>query len=781
MKTKSVSFSRLNWLSLGLCLPGLVLSSATAQAADGTNIVGLEEITVTAQRRAESLQSVPLSITAFSSEDLHRQGIVDIKAITERTPGFTMGVFNAGQPQLYIRGIGSNDRGASGDQSVIVFVDEVYLGRAAGSDMDLFDLERVEVLRGPQGTLFGKNVVGGAISFITKKPEATPEYKIEGSYGNLNARTLRGYASGALTDKIFGKISFSSKSRDGYVQSQAYLYPQFFPGKSTDILKSITGQDINTDSIRAALRFVPNDELDINVTASYSNLDQSGPSRHYVAGPGNGGTFYATDSLLIPNYANDIHTYLSSDPGLSKINTWGVTARADYHFPSMTFTSLSSFRKANTHVDDELGGKEISALRLSTHAVPTVFFGSNPYEEHAKTYTQEFRLVSSNDSALQWVAGLYYLNEKTDRDERALLGMYGLDSSNNVTVVAPLTQGGELQLNTTKSYAGFGQVTYAVLDRLKLTAGARYTYETKDMRGIGTVGGFTVLENYDVTGHKNWKSFTPKVSADYQATDEILFYASISKGFKSGGFPGLSGRAVQANAPYNPETAYQYEIGTKTEWFDRRLRVNVAGFMTDYKNLQVLQLLVPNEAPLNTPGVLFTSNAANAKIKGVELEFTAVPIKGLTLSGSYTYLDAHFSDFFIPTGYRPAAGVGLPTNRIGKKLRNSPKHAVNFLGRYDYEMSDGGTLSAQGEYIYKAISYQDPDNLPFAAVPSYSLVNGRLGYLFPSGDIEVSAWVNNLLNEDYFLHNSPNIGSGFATPAPPRTYGVTVTWKMGGK
>jgi len=233
----------------------------------------MEEVIVTAERRAVNLQSVPVAVTSFTGEEMDAQGIVDIKGITERTPGFTMGVFNPGQPQFYIRGIGSNEDGAGGDQSVIVFIDEVYIGRSAGSDFDLFDLERVEVLRGPQGTLFGKNVIGGAVSLISKKPTEETVMKFEGTVGNLDERTVRGLISGELAENVYGKVSFSSRRRDGYVDSRIDEFPDFFDSTNVD-----DQHNVNTDSIRAGLRLTPSDRLEINLTANYSNMDRAGPT-----------------------------------------------------------------------------------------------------------------------------------------------------------------------------------------------------------------------------------------------------------------------------------------------------------------------------------------------------------------------------------------------------------------------------------------------------------------------------------------------------------------------
>ena len=231
------------WLAFGLVATASVLTGLPppVSAQEGASQEAyLEEIIVTAARREQNLQSVGLAVTAFSGEELREQGIFDIKGVTERTPGFSMGEFNPGQTQLFIRGIGSNEDGAAGDQSVMVFVDEVYIGRSAGQDVDLFDLERVEVLRGPQGTLFGRNVVGGAVSLITKKPGEEPELNVEGSYGNYNALTLRGLASWPIGENLYGKISFSSRRRDGYLENHIGLYSSFYEGQGSAASNSKT-------------------------------------------------------------------------------------------------------------------------------------------------------------------------------------------------------------------------------------------------------------------------------------------------------------------------------------------------------------------------------------------------------------------------------------------------------------------------------------------------------------------------------------------------------------
>ncbi len=747
-----------------------------AQATDRP----MEEIIVTSQRRAENMQSVPVAVTAFSGDALDDMGIVDIKGITERTPGFTMGVFNPGQPQYYIRGIGSNEDGAGGDQSVIVFVDEVYIGRSAGSDLDLFDLERVEVLRGPQGTLFGKNVIGGAVSLVTKKPSEETEVKFEGTAGNLGALTFRGLASGPIADNAYAKFSFSSRRRDGYLKSQIDRFPEFFPGASGNLLGKFDQLDVNTDSFRGALRFTPTDRMEINLTANHSTMDRAGPSYRSI---GPGGLPFIADAALLSGYEGRHHENLLEDPGFSKNDIWGITARLDYDIgDAMTFTSLTSYRDVEAEQQWFLGTDNLAALRLSTNALGSAqpaLVGSNDYTDDSETFTHEFRLTGSWER-LNYVTGLYYLNEKTDRNERNSVGlryadgMGGVDESRSVASI----DGGDEQGNETDSYAVFGQVTFDLTQTIAISLGGRQTWEEKDISRIGTPAGLVPGRIFDFETGEDWSAFTMRAGLEWQATDDIFLYATISEGFKSGGYQGLANSELIAITPFDPEEATLYEVGIKSEWWDNRVRINAAVFTTDYKDLQILQLLVPEDAVPGTSGSLITQNAADADIEGVEVEFTIAPTDNLTIQGAYTHLHTEFANFFIPSGFRPPdLGGATPVDRTGNELRNAPKHAFNVLVRYDWLFGNGGALSLQGDWRYKDKAYQDPDVFDWAAVPSYDVVDFRASYLWPGANFETTLWMQNAFDEDYFLHNWPLQGSGQATPAPPRTYGLTVTWR----
>lgn len=320
----------------------------------------------------------------------------------------------------------------------------------------------------------------------------------------------------------------------------------------------------------------------------------------------------------------------------------------------------------------------------------------------------------------------------------------------------------------------FGQATYAFNDKWSATVGARYTRDEKDFQGIGRPGGLTINQAYNVRASKSWSDTTPKASIEFKPTDDALIYVSGAKGYKSGGFANLAPTEVVARTPYDPETATQYEIGAKTEWFDRRLRVNLAAYDIQYDDLQVLLQLIPVGSPPGTPGVLFTLNAADSTSKGVELEVSAAPTDRWLLSGSVATIDAKFKSFFVPPGFLLPSGASVNSN-AGKKLRNSPDLAWNLLARYTHPLASGASISFQLDAQHKDKVYQDPANLEFAAVPAYTLANARIAWKNPSDKLEIAASVSNLGDENYLLHNFPSLGSGLSSAGPPRMAMLSVT------
>ena len=420
----------------------------------------------------------------------------------------------------------------------------------------------------------------------------------------------------------------------------------------------------------------------------------------------------------------------------------------------------------------------MAKLRLNTTGPPFTLLGNNPANEDSNSFSQELRLTSSTDSRLQWVAGVYYLDESVDREETAGLGIVVLDGAGGFIEIIPITRGGEVQEARTDSIAAFGQGTYAITDRLRLTGGIRYTRDEKKINVVGTAGGLVIVEDYAGEESRTWSETTPKVALDFRASEDVMLYGLVAKGFKSGGWQGLAPLADAALTPYEPETAWLYEVGAKSEWLDNRLRVNVALFEQDYKDMQITQSLIPEDAPPEVVAVIFTNNAASSKIKGVEIELEAVPTPNWLFSGMYSYLDTEFSEFLVPEGFRLLAGAPPIESRVGNDLKHSPRHMASLVARYTHELSQGGNIAVQAAYRYIKRNFGDVDNLPFGEIPSYNVLGARVTYSAPGDDWSITLWGNNLNGEDYFVSVYPNLGSGWGTVAPPRTYGVTVSWRM---
>jgi iron complex outermembrane receptor protein len=753
----------------GLALP------ATAQEADRR----IEEVVVTAQKRTESLQSVPISIKAFSEEDLRTRRIDSLGSLANRTAGFAIGEFFPTQPQIYIRGIGSNDDGPAADPSTVVFIDEVYVGRSAGWTSNLFDLERVEVLRGPQGTLYGKNVVGGAINLISRKPDENFRAQISASAGNYDHRGFKGLLSGPLAENLYGKISVTSTSRDGYLDSQVGNYPGFFPSKDPLTLGKFDQLDKNTEGVRASLRWLPTDALEVNLSVDNATLDQNAPGFHRV------GADAADVQMLrglIPGYADDPRVNMQDRPARTENETTGVTVHVDYDLGWSAFTSITAYRESDTLNTDCCASfnDEEASLLASSPTAPVggrMLMGTgNATLEDANQFSQELRLTSQSDGPFEWVAGLYYLREQADRSESFNLGLDFSDGAGGRNVVFPTSTGVGNQDGETESIAAYGQATWHVTDKLRLTAGTRWTKDSKTLTTNNQAGGLLFRETFQVQRSDNWSAVTPKFSVDYQLTDDLFVYALASKGFKSGGFQGTPPTRFNATTPFEEETAWLYETGVKSEWLEGRAQVNVSAFYTDYTDLQVFQLLTPVGAT-GGAAVLVAQNAADAEVQGIETEFTLLPLPGWTISGSYSYLDATYSEFFAPSGFVAPNNADLSL-REGNRLRNAPEHSGTVMSAYEMVFDGGRRLTFQLDWRYQGKAYQGPDNQEIPALPAYDLLDARISLGSRDGAMEFALWAENLLDEDYYIHGYLSGNGGTMTPGLPRLFGATVTWSL---
>ena len=713
-----------SWIVFGLLAAGPVLAETPQDA--------VSELVVTAQRVPQNIQQAPVAVTAFPASALKRQSIETLQDIALRTPGFSLGAVDPIQTNPAIRGIGSPfgiSQNAGGDPSVVVFVDGVYAGRGGTPDIDALDLERVEVLRGPQGVLFGKNAIGGLVQFVSRKPQAEPSLRIEGQYGNYDRRTLSARGNVPLSDTVFLSLGGSLKKRDGY----AFNAPT---GHRVD------DQDLRTAAV--ALRFLPNDKLDIVLAADLTDQDQRGDPR---------------DNQCDASIRGGIHCK-GIDPAARVTNAYidGYLRR-----------QLQTYRGEIAYTTPFGVVTSITAWRGSTLNFRTPFF-SNPVNpptqveytqtDHEKNhqFSQELRLAwDALGGRLTGQVGAYFLDEDINRIQDARQDL----PSPAQTGVATYPQAVD-----GRSWALFGQASYAITDTLNATAGLRQTWERKRGRFAGRkVSGPglppPLVADYDVRASESWSALTPRFALDWQATPDALVYASATRGFKSGGFQGVAGSGASQATPYDPEFAWSYEAGAKTQWLDGRLLLNVSAYHTDYKDLQVSQLV-----PLCC---VVVGNAATAEIDGVELEWVLRPLAGLQLDGGYGWLDAQFKDF----------ATGATADYSGNDLPRAPRNKLHLGAQYGTDVQGWGLLG-RVDYVNQSHMYFDASNVAGQKQAGFINVDARVSATSPDGRWEVALWGKNLTNElvPTYANVFAPYGLVVVPYAPPRTYGVSLVWKM---
>ena len=715
-----------SWLAFGATL---ALGGA---AAAQTNTAEVSELVVTAQRVEENIQQVPIAVSAFSRSALEQQSIETIQDIALRTPSFSAGAVDPIQSNLAIRGIGSAfgiSQNAGGDASVVVFVDGVYAGRGGTPDIDALDLERVEVLRGPQGTLFGKNAVGGLVQYVSRKPQPEPSLRLQGEYGNYDRIALNARGNIPISDTVFVSVGASLKNRDGYEYNATTRH-------------HVNDQDLKTAAL--AVRFLPTPDLDVVLAADFTDQDQRGNPRHNICDA----TFQA-----------GIHCVgIDPDPRVVNAYTdgylrrWLQTYRADADWKTQfgTLTSITAYRAVTLNFRTPFFSNPVNP--------PNQIESTETDHEKNKQFSQELRLAFGGfGERLKGQVGAYYLHEDNTRIED-LQQDFPAPSITGVATYPQMVKG--------RSFAIFGQASFAITDTLTATAGVRQTWERKRGHFIGRkISGPglppPLAANYDVVGSKSWDALTPRFALDWQATPETLLYASATRGFKSGGFQGIAGSGPSQATPYDPEYAWSYEAGAKTQWLDNRLRVNAAIFRTNYKDLQVSQLV-----PLCC---VVVGNAATARIKGVEVEFVATPVEGLQIDGGYAYLHAVFTSF----------ANGATANFTGNDLPRSPRHKFHLGAQYSMDVQGWGAL-VRVDYTNQAHSYFEASNIPTQKQEGFINLDARASITSPDKRWEVAVWGKNLTDElvpTYVTAFAP-YRQVLVPYAPPRTYGVTLVWRM---
>ena len=711
--------------------------AATLALLPGAAEAMLEEIIVTAQKREQNVQSIPIAVTALGEDTLRNANIVTIDDVAKHTPGFTITNYNPVTTQPFIRGVGSDPADAGSDTSVGVFIDGVYAGRAGGYRVDMFDLQRVEVLRGPQGTLFGRNVAGGALNILSNAPGREFGGDLELTAGDYDLLGARGMVTGPLTSSLAGRLAFSVRQRDGSTKN------------------TVTGRDLHDEdnqSVRGRLLWEPSDSLAINLIADYSEDDLKGPAAKNFKGDPAAALGSVGLGLLVPFLvptSKDPFRIEAEFDGYTEREMGSVTLQADWETGLGTFTSVSGYRYNDfDYLEDVFG----LAFDPASGIAPLL---TDTTDEESDQLSQELRLTSVKDN-LAWTVGAYFLQQDVDQ----------------VQTFAPLGVPVRYdQSADTTSYAVFAHGTLPISEQWAITAGGRYTYDEKDF-DLFTEGveiGFGLLTPdpanpeagsvpFDASDDDSWSKFTPKVSLEYTPNDDIFAYATWSQGYKSGGYNGVATNFTAATTPFDEETVNNYELGLKTDFLDDRMRLNIAAFYMDYEDLQVFVSSFES-----TVGLL-VDNAGEADVYGLEAEFFFSPNDRLDLTASYAYLDAEIGNNEIDTV------------KEGNNLTRAPEHSASAAVQYRWPLGDFGNLLLRADYAWQDKIYFQPENYELSAQDSYGLLHLRAALQAGSG-WEMAVWVKNATDEEYWVWAfDSSFGSDLGASAvqgEPRMWGVS--------
>ena len=723
------------------------LAAVLAVAGASASAQGyLEEVVVTAQKRSESLQDVPISIRALDGAALEAGRVETISDLSLRVPNLNYSVFSSGRPELTVRGI-SNSAARSGlENSVIVFVDEVYIARSTSYFFELFDLEQAAVLRGPQGVLFGKNVVGGAISLTTRAPslEAT-EVRMQAGYGSFNALELKGMLSGPLAANVGGKISLLRKTRDGF---------------GMDLISGAESDDEDLLAARAQLLVALANDGELLLSGDFSGEQNGGHTRSVTEWD----TFppsAATGRVRVSEHGRDIGY---------EADQWGLSARFKQIAGAGELTAIAAWRDVSMATADQWGGRGI----ISGQGYDDLF----GQEEEADQLSLELRYAF--DPAASWgvVAGLYYIRENVDRLEYE-------DIVVNENGVLNGSRGDWLGLAETSGWAAFADATWEINPVFTLRAGLRYTVDRKKNRNIGTlteddVPGIPfqlIFESYDVEASETFDALTPRLVLEWRpaARDNLMLYAGFAEGFKSGGFDSKLARASEAVIPIREETANAIEVGVKSRWLNESLELNAAVFSTDFHDLQRITLLFDQVS--GAFDGLRVKNAARASISGAEADISWAPTAGLLFNLSYGYLDARFDRFLV--------GViqGFEIRRGGNRIPFTPWHSANAAVSYSLDLGARGGLELDIDYGWKHHYWSSSDNAPgrferrASRQKAFGVANASLRWTAPGGQWQFGVWCKNLSDTLYADQRIGFAGAYWAHYAPPRTYGVSVQFR----
>ncbi|MCC2600876.1 TonB-dependent receptor [Sphingopyxis yananensis] len=701
-----------------------VAEEAVSASSQGSG--GLEEIVVTAQKRSESLQKTPISIMAMTSADLEKKGIVDLTDLRTQVPALqvTPHPNSATTARVFIRGVGNNDDQITVDPSVAVYLDGIYIARGQGLSAEIAEIERIEVLRGPQGSLYGRNATGGAINYITKAP-TLGEFgaKQTLAIGNYNQFRSRTRVNVPIGDTIAVELAYLHSKKDGFVKN---------PGTGVK-----RWGDQRRDAYRAAIRWQPTDSLDLRYSYDRSDINDTPP---YM--------------VLTPFYPNTADRPTAGSPHVRGLMANDVTSQghnltASWDVSdSVTIKSLTGYRKlSNNTYQDYLTG-----------AIGNVnpFFVTG-FDQKQKQFSEELQVIGSLfDDQVEYVLGSYYFDEKGD--------------SADFTLVPNSYRNNRAATIHNRAYAAYGQVTVrpSFMEGLYLTGGLRWSRDEREATRASVNTNLTddsVTADVPGVGKNSFSDVSPSFTLGYNINPDVNVYAKYAMGYKTGGYNLRATTTARFNAGFGPETLNSLEFGVKSSWLDNRLRANLAVFRSQYKDIQTNVQTNPLR-PQDTD--IF--NAGKARIQGFELDLTAKPTSAFTVTANYAYLDAKFQRIIDP----------LTGNNITSNFTfiEAPKHTLTTSAEYAFPETSIGLLTANIDYFMQSKKSTATGDARYV-IGDYGLLNARLtlsdipvGF----GNWRVSAFAKNLTDKAYYVTHF-TAGAPGAIFGEPRNYGMELTFE----
>ncbi len=785
-------------LTASISALAVALTAAPAAAQSTQDESGSGEIIVTAQFREQNLQDTPLAITAVNSEMLEARSQTNLSQVAGQAPSVTLrpqGTAYGPSMGASIRGIGQYDFNPALEPGVGLYIDDVYYATLTGSMFDLLDLDRVEILRGPQGTLAGRNSIGGAVKLYSQRPRGNNTGSVSATYGSRDRIDVRGSMDLGLAETLALRLSAVSKMQDGYIDRMDFgcVYPAgssainptggvsaILPAGSDDCVLAKEGE-VNYQAVRGQLRWQPSDRIDFNVTADYTNDDRTTGgsillerrnaagtivSPNYPSPPNPGARIFdinpfaadiAYDSRFVCGPYCNYATYMSLPDngapldvvdGRSKYNGWGVSGQIDWDMTdNLQLVSITAYRSYRTLFSND---DDLSPLAHSLASGDLTFW----------SFSQELRINGSVlDDKVQYTLGGFYMDQRS---------VYGTTQNLRYAGLDPFLGNDPVNADTK---AAFFHLSWQPVDQLTLTGGIRYTDEHKDYtysRSTFDGGVHPQLGALDgIQGNYDHDRFDYRLNAMFEVTPDISVYGQWSTGFKGGG---INPRPFfqQQVLSFNPETLESYEIGVKTELFDRRVRFNVAGFYGNYDDIQLALSNCPQAGAGFAAPCALPWNAGDARVKGIEVETTIRPAAGFLIDGSASYIDFSYDADSID----PATGI-LPD----MVSTYTPKWKWAIGAQYEVLMGSAGSITPRVDASYQSDVFTNAVNGPTNRIEGYTVANARLTWKNENEDLQVGLEVTNLFDKYYFqtLFDLTRAGAGFVAglPARPREWAVT--------